>query len=334
MEANPGTEARALAWSRYWKSGARHSCVGSFADHYGEATRRFWLECFAHLIDADRVLELGCGNGSLIRWLAEAGVRWPASVDAVDLAELNANWLARLPSALGSRVRLHPRTPATQLPLPDASVTQVWSQDALEYFADGACWQSLARVCAPRARLAAIVHHRGSHLCRLAQAERDDGDWLLAPDGPLDRASALLPWLAVTDAEGRARRDADQRAAAARERFNTSFAAVGERIAAAAFPDLLRDAAERAMRVLQAAPAIGETAARKALEALRADLADNRLRVAELATCALDRSGIEDWAQQLQQMGFASVAIGEIVERNYLFGWSLVASRDGRQGNG
>src|SRR5690606_29083898 len=120
-----------------------------------------WRERFAHIIDADHVLELGCGNGSLIRWLAEAGVHWPASVDAVDLAELDAGWLARLPSALGSRVRLHPRMSATQLPLADASVTQVWSQYALEYFADSACWQSLARVCAPRARLAAIVHHRG-----------------------------------------------------------------------------------------------------------------------------------------------------------------------------
>lgn len=328
MDIQPGIDVRATAWTRYWRSGARHSCAGSFTNHYGEATRAFWRERFAGIADDDRVLELGCGNGSLLQWFAEAGARWPQAIDAVDLAELDRAWLLRLPPALRSRVRLHSRTTATQLPLADASVNQVWSQYALEYFADDALWRSLARVLAPQAALSAIVHHRDSRLCRLSEAESADSRWLLGGDGPLDRAAQMLPWLAMSaDADSRAQRDADPRAAAARQRFNASYAVVAERIAASAFPDLLRDAAERVMQILRAAPAIGVLAAEQALSALRAELSDNHLRVAELVNCALDRAGIEGWAQRLRAAGFTAIETGEVIEQGHLFGWSFVASR-------
>lgn len=322
-------EARALAWSRYWRSGTRHSCPGSFAEHYGAATQAFWRQCFARTVAEDRTLELGCGNGSLIRFLAEVGEPWPTHIDAVDLADLNRDWIAELPATMQERVSLHSRTAATRVPVGDGTVNRVFSQFALEYFASEACWNELARVFAPRAELAAVLHHRESHLCALARAESQDSLWLLADDGPLDRAIEMLPWLAMSaDIQDRLRRDADPRAANARQRFNASFSRVRERIAAAQFPDLLRDTAERVMHVLKAASKIGEQSALQALQALRHDLKDNRLRVAELVECALDREAIEIWIGRLRQLEFTKFEVAEIVEQGYLFGWSLVASRD------
>ncbi|MDP9140829.1 MAG: class I SAM-dependent methyltransferase [Pseudomonadota bacterium] len=321
-------KARALAWSRYWRSGTRHSCPGSFTDHYGIATQTFWRACFERVAAGDRVLELGCGNGSLIRWLAQAGTPQPASYDATDLAELDETWLGELPVGQRECVHLHPRTAATRLPVGDGTVTQLVSQYALEYFADEACWSEMSRILAPRATLAAVVHHRGSHLCRLAQSESVDSQWLLADDGPLDRAAEMLKWLAMSaNLRDRGRRDVDPRAAEARQHFNATYAVVAERIAAAPFPDLLRDTAERTMRILEAVPVSGEHAARQALDTVRAGLTDNHLRVKELVDCALDLAGIEVWTQQLRQMGFTTVEVGEIVEQGYLFGWSLIASR-------
>ncbi|MES0875404.1 class I SAM-dependent methyltransferase [Sinimarinibacterium sp. HSW-8] len=281
----------------------------------------------------DRVVELGCGNGSLIRWFAQAARCWPQAIDAVDLAELDDTWLAQLPAGLRQRVRLHPRTPATGLPAADASINQLWSQYALEYFADEDGWAFLRRVLAPRATLAAIVHHRASLPARVADAERVDAEWLLRADGPLDQAATVLPWLAMSeDPARRTQRDADPHAAAARQRFNAAFAEVAERIEATAFPDLLRDTAERVMRILRTASAGHVRQATSALQALRADLADNQLRVAELVDCALDRDGIQAWAQRLGQMGFTAVDIGEIQEQGQLFGWRLVARRGAVQG--
>ncbi len=321
-------DARARAWSRYWGRGVRHSCPGSFHDHYGAATQAFWRERFSQLNAEDRALELGCGNGSLIRYLDRACPVWPASIDAVDLAELDSQWLGQIAPALRDRVRLHPRTPAATLPLADASVTQVFSQYALEYFAGESCWRELARVMAPHATLALIAHHRESHLAHLAESESVDAQWLLAPGGPVDRAEALLPWLAMSaDPAARAQRAADPRAAAARQAFNAVYAELDARIAAAAFPDLLRETADGVMRILQAAAGRGAAPSIDALRVLRAELEDNRLRVAELVACALDREGIERWQRQLQQIGCTQIEVGEISEQNHLFGWSLVARR-------
>lgn len=325
-------KARAVAWSRYWRSGARHSCPDSFTDHYGSATQAFWHERFVRAAPDARALEIGCGNGSLIRWLAQSAAPFPQRMDAVDLADLDARWLDALPPGLRERVSLHPRTTATCLPLDAGAITLICSQYALEYFADEACWMEFERVLAPRATLAAIVHHRDSHLCRVARIEASDSQWLLAVDGPLDRAERMLPWLAMSAGEeGRVRREADPLAAQARQRFNASFTVVEERIAESPFPDLLRDTAEHTMRILQAVPDSGLSAARQSLRVLRATLEDNRLRVAELVDCALDRERVAAWTARLQRMGFATVSLDEIVEQGYLFGWSLVASRERKE---
>jgi SAM-dependent methyltransferase len=325
---SPEGEARARAWSRYWRSGVRHSCIGSFDDHYGAGTQGFWRERFASIGAQDRVLELGCGNGSLIRFLNRVGGQWPASINAVDLADLDAGWLGELEPDRKGRVHLHPRTLASALPLADASVTQIFSQYALEYFADDDTWRELDRVMAPRATVALIAHHRDSHVCRLAQAERADADWLLCVDGPLDCAAALLPWLAMsTDPGARAQRAADPLASLAKQAFNARFAELGERIAAAEFPDLLRDTAEGVMGILQRVARGMRGSAADELHALRAGLTDNRLRVGELVDCALDRDGIEDWCRRLHKLGFTQTTVDEIREQHYLFGWSLVASR-------
>ncbi|MFA5941755.1 MAG: class I SAM-dependent methyltransferase [Sinimarinibacterium sp.] len=318
-----GASARAQAWSRYWASGARHSCTGSFEDHYGTATRAFWQAQFLALDANDHVLELGCGNGSLIRLLNDAGrEHWPARIDGVDLARLDAGWLDRLQPDMLARVRLHANTPATALPTADGEITRLYSQFALEYFATDAVWRELERVAAPSAGFAAIMHHRGSHLCRLAQAEQAHCDWLLSPGGPLEHARRMLPLLA---GDGEARRGGDARYM--REEFNAVFTALSERAARLGFGDVLHDTAERAMQILSSAAARGEPEAAATLQELARSVEDNRLRVAELTTHALDRDAAQGWARRLSTLGFAGVELGEVVEQGYLFGWRLCARR-------
>ncbi|SFF68693.1 Methyltransferase domain-containing protein [Fontimonas thermophila] len=320
--------SRARAWTRYWQSGARHACAGSFQGHYGEATRAFWRAQFARVGVGDRVLELGCGNGSLIQWWVQCGAPWPDAINAVDLADLDLHWLAQLPAELRARVHVHARTSAQALPLADASVTHIYSQYALEYFANERCWQELFRVMAPRVTVAAVVHHRDGYLCRLAREEVLHCDWLLSEQGVLAQAAALLPWwIAAADPLVRQRIIGHAKAEQARAEFNKAMAQLNERCARTQFPDLLRDTAERIMAILQAAPTLGGTTAQCALDALRADLADNRLRVAELVDAALDAGGLVAWQQHFLTAGFSVFDVSELIERDHLFGWTIVASR-------
>ncbi|TJY59278.1 class I SAM-dependent methyltransferase [Sinimarinibacterium sp. CAU 1509] len=315
--------ARAQAWTRYWASGARHSCTGSFDDHYGTATQAFWRAQFLAINAKERVLELGCGNGSLIRLLNDADRKcWPARIDGVDLARLDAGWLDLLQPDLRTRVQVHPNTSAAALPVADGEINWLFSQFALEYFASEPVWRELARVAAPSATIAAIMHHRGSHLFRLAQVEHAHCDWLLASGGPLDHAKRMLPLLA-----GGSEARQGGKALRMRTEFNAVFAALGERAVELGFGDVLHETAEKVMRILSVAETRGESESASALDELMCSVQGNRLRVAELAAHALDDDALEGWAQRLRSMGFADIEIGEVIEHGHLVGWRLCARR-------
>lgn len=317
--------SRAEAWTRYWATGARHSCAGSFEDHYGTQTQAFWTAQFRRMGANDRVLELGCGNGSLIRLLDHTGPDvWPDVIDAVDLAQLDASWMQSLDPALRGRVRLHPGVSAATLPIPDAAVTRIFSQFALEYFASDGVWKELERVAASRAEIALIVHYRDSRPFAVAREERAHCEWLLQPDGALEQAERILPLVAEKPAPGQSTRAAQ--AEAARAQFNAVFAALGERAAKSAFGDILHETALAAMQILSTASG-REHAARHALGELRRKVEDNRLRVAELVDHALDADAAALWVEQLRRSGFTEVELGELVESGYLFGWRLHARR-------
>ncbi|MEW6169542.1 MAG: class I SAM-dependent methyltransferase [Pseudomonadota bacterium] len=319
---NRNNAERARAWGRYWATGVRHSCPGSFTDHYGESTRAFWREQFDRLKATDTVLELGCGNGSLIRLLGSTQRTAPLRVHAVDLAQIDRKWLEDLGEDLRSRIELHPNTSAAAMPIADAAITRVYSQFALEYFVSQEVWSELDRVMAPGVQIAVIAHRRGSRPWTVARAEHAHCDWLLQPGGALDQAQRILPLLAAVRT--------GQRAAAATEaeraRFNATFAALAERAARLGFGDILHETAEAVMRILGGAPADVEAAARL-LADLRRRIEDNRLRVAELVEHALDERAAADWAQRLRQSRFSDVELGELSESGYLFGWRLWARR-------
>lgn len=317
--------SRAEAWTRYWATGARHSCTGSFDDHYGAATQAFWTGQFRRMGANDRVLELGCGNGSLIRLLDRTGPEvWPAIIDAVDLAQLDSRWLQSLDALLRGRVRLHTGVSAATLPIPDGVVTRVFSQFALEYFASEVVWKEIERIVAPNAEIALIVHHRDSRPFDVASAEQAHCDWLLQPGGALEQAERILPFVAEKAAPDQSERG--RQAETARGQFNAVFAALGKRAANLAFGDVLHETALCVMQILSSASS-REQEAREALRELRRKVEDNRLRVAELVDHALDGDAAALWVEQLHRSGFAEVELGELVESGYLFGWRLHARR-------
>lgn len=327
LSSDPDRVLRARAWSRYWSGEVRHSCPGSFVGHYGVATEAFWGGRFELIRPEHCVLEVGCGNGSLIRLLDHAGttVR-PSIFHAVDAARLNTRWLESLSDELRARVRLFAETPVQQLPLADHSIDHVYSQYALEYCADASAWSELGRVLKPAATFAAIVHHRDSHLARVATCERDHCDWLLQEDGVLAHAERILPFMvAASGAQASGQRPCGVAAEIARSMFNAVLAELSQRAQAGEFTDVLDDTAQRIMRMLQSAKATGAGPEQAGLQRLREELIDHRLRVAELVAHALGRRQLADWTDKLRAMGFGTIEINEIREGSYLLGCAITA---------
>ena len=316
---------RAQSWGRYWAAGRRHSCPASFEGHYGSATQAFWRDCFAGLGAEDCVLELGCGNGSLVRYLLESRGQLPCAYEAVDLAPLDSRWVQALPPSARQQLRVHAQTDAADLPLGPASITRLYAQFALEYFAGPPVWAELSRVLAPGAGICLVLHHQDSVLAKGAQAESAHCAWLLGEGGPLDQAEAILPHLWQRTA--RPQDPPGPEAQSARARFNRSFAQLEQRASTEPTPDVLHESARQVMAILGQLESSGMARAQGQLSALRQSLRDNQLRVEELCQAALDEASLKDWEQSLGAIGVHNVIRGEIHENGHLFGWTLSGSR-------
>jgi SAM-dependent methyltransferase len=310
-------------WSRYWSAGHEHSCPTSFDGFYGPALRAFWQRQAAVLRPDDVVLEFGCGNGGLLRFLLSqfAPGRAPM-LHGVDAAELKPSWLQGLTA---ERVRLHARTAFDGTPLKDASVSLAASLFGIEYGLSEPTWNELFRVLRPAARVAFVLHKRGSRLDTVAADEVAIAGAALAADGVLAAAQALLPYLgqAVTEA-GRAALRTNPEAEAARQRFNSAVEALQALGQLLNHGEYVHDILGAATRMLGEQPAALLPAR---LAGLRDRIVDHLARIEALRASALDAGGVAAVRMRLQAAGFAVAEPATIAEQDYEMGWVLEGTR-------
>lgn len=314
--------ARQRAWAGYWRSGALHSCATSFQGNYGGAIAAFWRAAFDGLEAGDRVLDLAAGNGALSQLLVEHRAEADIGCDAVDLAPVAPAWVAALPAAQRERLRFHGGTPAEALPFEAGRFALVVSQYGLEYTDLESSVAELLRVLRRPARAALLVHHAASRPVGLAHDEIGHLDWLLAPDGLLDTAAAMLPLLArASTADGRAALAQDAPALARRRRFNELQQALARRASGAPCPDVLFETREAIAVLLDIAARRGAAEAQARLPALREALAHSRVRLADLCRCALDEAAVTALGQRFATLGAARIE--PLHEAGWLMGWTL-----------
>lgn len=315
-------EASRGAWTRYWRSGALHSCAGSYAGNYDGAIGSFWSRAWARLGPGDRVLDLASGNGALPRLLLDRVDDPGVGCDAVDLAPVGPAWVEQLPAVQRSRLAFHGGTPAESLPFAGGSHALVTSQYGLEYTDLDRSVPELLRVLRRPGRVALLLHHAASRPVALARDELGHIDWLRAPQGLLDAAAALLePMARSATAAGRQSLASDAEAGRRRERFNLLQRELDARSASSVCPDVLHETREGLAAVLDCAVREGAPAAAARLGALDDHLGDSRLRLADLLRCALDERGLAALLARFR--GASSIETGTVTERGWLMGWTV-----------
>lgn len=316
--AQSDAAARRAAWSAYWQAGALHSCVGSWSGNYGGAIAAFWSRSFAALANGARVLDLATGNGPLPQLLLQqrpddAALR----IDAVDAAALAPAWYR---ADAQPRLRFHQGVAMEALPFADGSFDLVTSQYGFEYADRAPALAELLRVLAPRGRVALVMHHAGSVLVEVARSELRHQARLLADDGLLAAAAAVVPWFALARAGGNP--GADPAAGRARAAYNAAQQALSTAIAGEHAPDLLvdvRDAVHRLVAATGADPA--PTLA--ALADWRAALGNAALRSRELVACALHPGDVADLRDAIVTARGGGVTVAELGQEEGVLGWSL-----------
>ena len=321
--------ARRDAWTRFWRAGALHSLAGSFQGNYSGAIRAFWEQTFAPLGPDHRVLDIGTGNGALPALLCELRGDALPRVDAIDLASPDPAWLASAPAAWRERVGFHSGVPAEDTGFNDASFNLVVSQYGLEYSDLGRSLPEVARITTGGGRLALVVHHTGSRLARVSQAEVRMIDWLRAPGGLMEPAAAMYPYMALAADGQRERLASDPEAGRARAGFNAAMQALEELAGREQFPDALFDARGQIMSRIEAIMR-GRMDAGQAAKAHRDHdqaLQEARLRSLELCEHALDEAAVQRLLADLGQAGFSEAHAAPLHHGEHLVGWAIRARR-------
>lgn len=327
MDSSAESGARRAAWSRYWASGALHSCPG-YGERYGGPIAQFWREVFAALPGRARVLDVATGNGVLPRMLLEQRREPDIACEAVDIAEVRLPWLDAMAPRDRPRVRLHPGVDAARLPFADASFDLVASQYGLEYTDLGRTVPEVLRVVAPGGGVALILHHAQGRPATLAAVEIEHGQWLTRPDGWFDAAAALVEFMArAGTAEGRERLRTDPAANAARDFFNARQNELNGRAREADGADVLFEVRDAAARAFEAAASQGAAAGRASLATLKAEVLAGMERLGDLRDHALDEAAARSLAHELANGLGRPLALGTLREerlgRLYVMGWTM-----------
>lgn len=262
------------------------------------------------------MLDVATGNGSVPRLLLEMfpdGVQ----VDAVDMARLKPTWLD---ADNQPRVHFHPGVAMEELPFPAASFDLVTSQFGIEYGQWPQSIEEAVRVCKPAGRVALLMHHVDSLVVRMGRIEARHQQFLLADDGVVAAAGALVPHLARV-AAGQA---PDAQANACRQAYNTAMGALAERLSGEV-PDLLLEARQQVHAIVAKVASAGEGTCLQALQAYAQALQDASLRTVELLECALDEERCAQFVRRLQQrFPDREVRAETLVEEDGILGWGVM----------
>ncbi len=322
------TSDRAASWSRYWASGSAAASSDASSGVHAGPVSAFWRDSFAAIGPTQRVLDLGTGNGPLLRGLLQQrthAVQPMPRVDAVDLAELNAAWLADYPPDMAEQVHLHSAVHMEALPFDAASFDWVISQYGFEYAEPRSAACELLRVIRPDGRVRMLLHHADSRLVTVAHEEAAHIHWLLSGSGLVDLARGMARPLAQAGTPaGRAALAGDAAANTLRQQFNLAMQALEQRASGSPVPDALLEARDGLAAALARAPGQGEAAALAAIAELAQALDDAALRLAELQSHALDEAGIRSLLELLGDTPLRRVTAEPIHHAHgALMGWAL-----------
>lgn len=309
-------------WSVFWRQGHSTTFGDYFKHGYDGAVASWWQSHADKFDDQAVVLEVGCGNCSLLPGLIKAGKG--GKYIGVDLAKVEVSAVAQEGLAgSGIDVVLHPETPAESTPEPDGSVHVVASVFGIEYSDLEKSLAEAQRVLTAGGKLLMLLHHDGSvvtSMSRRAVSEYDSDDLnsVLAALKTISKARDETPELA----DLKNNPDAEK----AREEIN--------RLARKYLSDTNPATANATMfefmtNALKFFKMMGASSAERQefIESLGNEHLASRERFEQMTSVALDESGIEQLEVKLGELGFGDTRVSVINSNNDILAWELCTEK-------
>lgn len=150
---------RAEAWTNYWRTGNRHSCLVTKQEGAVDVPvhDEGWREFFGTLQESAHILDVGTGNGAVALLAYEVGQAENRNfkIHGVDAAEIVPEVTE---DAEEDYLQFHSVVPMEKLPFADNTFDCAVSQYALEYSDIGVSLSEIARVLKPDGKARFIMH--------------------------------------------------------------------------------------------------------------------------------------------------------------------------------
>jgi ubiquinone/menaquinone biosynthesis C-methylase UbiE len=148
-------------WSIFWRQGHSTTFGQYYAKGYDGKIAEWWDEAIKALPENPTVIEVGCGNCSLLSGLVRSGTR--GKYIGVDIADVNPSAVAQEGlEESGIELVLHAKTPAEKLPEEDETADLVVSVFGIEYSDLSKSLPEAYRVLKKGGKLSTLLHHRDS----------------------------------------------------------------------------------------------------------------------------------------------------------------------------
>jgi ubiquinone/menaquinone biosynthesis C-methylase UbiE len=309
-------------WSVFWRQGHSTTFGDYFKHGYDGAVAAWWQQHVDKMGVDMTVLEVGCGNCSLLPFLVRSGSG--GKYIGVDLARVEVNEIAAQGLVeSGIDVVLHGETPAEEVPEPDASVDVVASVFGIEYSDLDRSLGEVQRVLRPGGKLVALLHHDASvvtSMSRRALSEYDaaDLDSIIASLRTISRARDATPSLAGLKNNP----EAEQARAELNRLAGKHLSDTNPATANATMFELMTNAL-KFFKMMGA----GTEERNAFIESLETEHLASRERFDQMVSVAFDDSGIRELEVKLADLGFVDTRIDVLHTNNEILAWELCTEK-------
>jgi ubiquinone/menaquinone biosynthesis C-methylase UbiE len=305
-------------WSLFWHQGHSTTFGDYFKQGYAGAVADWWQSVLDTLPANPAVMEVGCGNCSLLPAMIKSGIK--AKYIGVDIASVRLSTVAEQGlSESEIEVILHSGTPAEEVPEPDACVELIASVFGIEYSDFDRSLAEVLRLLKPGGRFRALLHHDDSvvtAMSRRAISEYDSYDVkkVIEALNTISTERDRTPALAALKSNPRAEKS--------RKRINLMaekyLRNTNPDTANATMFELMTDAL-KFFKMMGAS----SQARRQFIASLADEHKASHERFKQMVAVAFNQEGIEKLQSKLLELGFAETKIEVIHTNKDILAWEL-----------
>lgn len=309
-------------WSLFWRQGHSTTFGPYFKKGYEGAVADWWKSVLAASPRDISVMEVGCGNCSLLPGMVESGVK--GKYIGVDLATVQPSEVARQGLAQsGIELVLHSDTMAEELPEPDDSVDLFTSVFGIEYSNLAKSFAEAHRVLKPGGALRCLLHHNQSVVTGMSHRAHEEFN-------KEDFATVMNALVAISKERDKAKSPADLKANPEAEKHRQVLNMIAEKYLSDTNPETgnatMFEFMTQALKFFKVL-AKDQAYRQNFLGSLANENLASHERFRQMVAVAFDEQQLNQLKSTLQELGFSEVRTSVITSDGNILAWELCTEK-------